>query len=293
MPSAIPLAHHFEYWLLRSLEVMTRLLPRKICLAFGAFLGACLYVFRVYRNVVDTNMDHVGLFDARKRKKIIRSLYRNTGRIFADFLRPSDLPPPYYVNNLDIAKKVFSRGKGSIVVLAHFGNWEALASVFGLQFYDLNVLAKPMRNRLVEKWLVAKRNRAHVTPIYASQALRKMLTVLRRGGIIAMLIDQYAGGQGTPAPFLGKTANTVRTVAGLLHKTDCGIVFAYALLQKDGKYRIEMEEGPALSTPHSEQDRFIADYQKAHNEVLSRWITEYPEHYFGWFHRRFKDYISY
>jgi len=117
--------------------------------------------------------------------------------------------------------------------------------------------------------------------------------VLSRGGIIAMLIYQNAGSQGTPAPFLGKNTSTVRTVAGLLHKTDCGIVFAYALLEKNGTYRVEIEEGPHLDAPKNDQERFIAAYQKAHNDVLSGWIVRHPDHYFGWFHRRFKDVFSY
>jgi Kdo2-lipid IVA lauroyltransferase/acyltransferase len=292
MGNTISLSHRGEYWLIRFLETILRLFPRNIVLALGAGLGDCLYHLKVYRSVVEKNMDHVGLFDAQRKKEIIKNLYRNTGRIFADFLRSSDTPPPHFVNNFPAAKAIFSRGKGSIVVLAHFGNWEVLASVFGLRLYDLNVLTKPMKNKLVEKWLLAKRTRTHVTPIYFSQALRKMLAIIHRGGIIAMLIDQYAGGQGSAAPFLGKTANTVRAVAGLLQKTGCGIVFAYALLQKDNTYRIEIEEGPVLPVPPKD-DRFIPAYLQAHNEVLSRWIIEHPDHYFGWFHRRFKDYLSY
>ena len=293
MHQTIPLSHHIEYRLLRLLEALMRLIPRSMALMLGALLGAVLYHLGVYRAIVKKNMDFVGLFEESKKRGIVKNLYRNTGRFFADFIRSSDNAPPYHVNNFQTAKSVFSRGKGSIIILAHFGNWEALASIFGMQLYDLNVLAKPMKNRLVEKWLFEKRLSAHVTPIYVSQALRKMMTVLRRGGIIAMLIDQYAGGQGSPSPFLGKNTSTVRTVAGLLHKTDCGIVFAYALLQKDGSYAVEIEEGPHLDVSRDDQEQFITAYQKAHNDVLSRWIAQHPDHYFGWFHRRFKDVISY
>ncbi|HAJ78381.1 MAG TPA: hypothetical protein DCO75_01300 [Fibrobacteres bacterium] len=293
MSKKIPIYHYIEYLFLRSLESIMILLPRKLSLALGALCGDMLRIMGVYRSVVNKNMDYAGLFDKKRKKVIIKKLYLNIGRLFADFLRPSDIPPPYSVENIDIAKTVFSRGKGSIVVLAHFGNWEALASVFGMQFYDLNVLAKPMKNLLIEKWLSAKRLKAHVTPVYPAQALRKLLTIIKRGGIIAMLIDQYAGTNGTPAPFLGKTANTVRTVAGLLHKTDCGIIFAYALLQKNGVYDIHIEEGPSLPISRDEHDAFITAYQAAHNDVLSRWITGNPEYYFGWFHRRFKGRISY
>jgi Kdo2-lipid IVA lauroyltransferase/acyltransferase len=292
MNTKSPLSHHFEYWCLRFLETVIGIIPRPLSLALGAGLGTMLYSCGVYRDVVKKNMDHVGLVSGKDRKKIVKALYRNTGKLFADFLRPSDNAPPYTIDHFDIAKAVFARGKGGIVVLAHFGNWEILANIFGMKLYDLNVMGKPMENRLVEKWLHAKRVKAHVTPIEASNVLRKMLMVLKRGGIIAMLIDQYAGGHGTSSPFLGKPASTVRTVAGMLQKTDCGIVFTYALLDNDGRYRIHIEKGPELGL-ESGDPRYIEAYQQAHNDVLSKWILLHPDQYFGWFHRRFKDSITY
>jgi Kdo2-lipid IVA lauroyltransferase/acyltransferase len=292
MSTKITFSHYLEYWLVRFLEITIGRLPRSLSLTIGSGLGACLYHAGIYRDVVKKNMEHAGIVDKKKQTTIMKSLYRNTGKLFADFLRPSEIPPPCTIDHFDVAKQVFARGKGGIVVLAHFGNWEALASVFGMKLYDLNVLGKPMKNRLVDKWLLAKRMKAHVTPIDTSKVLRKMLMVIKRGGIIAMLIDQYMGSHGTPALFLGKPANTVRTVAGLLQKTDCGIVFAYALLEKDGSYRIHIEEGADLGLPKNDE-RFIAAYQQAHNDVLSRWIINCPDQYFGWFHKRFKDSISY
>jgi Kdo2-lipid IVA lauroyltransferase/acyltransferase len=288
----ISFSHHLEYRLVRLLEIIVGCLPRSLSLRMGAGVGACLYHAGVYRKVVGKNMDHVGITDPRRQTEIMRNLYRNTGMLFADLLRPSDIPPPYVIDHFDVAKKILARGKGGIVVLAHFGNWEALASIFGMKLYDLNALAKPMKNRLIDKWLTAKRIRTNVTPIDAANVLRKMLMIIKRGGIIAMLIDQYAGSNGTQAPFLGKSANTVRTVAGMLHKTDCGIIFTYALLEKDGTYRIHIEEGPDLGLS-KDDERFIPAYQQAHNDVLSRWIQSYPDQYFGWFHKRFKDSISY
>jgi KDO2-lipid IV(A) lauroyltransferase len=252
-----------------------------------------LYHAGIYRKIVEKNFDHVGLLSGELRRVKIRSLYANIGRYAIDFLRAGSTPPPYTVNNLDEVHRALSRGKGVIAVLAHFGNWELLASLFGSHFSDLNVLARPMHNPFVEKWLFAKRKRTRVTPIYAEGALRKMLAVFHRNGIIAMLIDQYAAEQGTPVPFLGKPANTVRTVAGMVHKTDCGIVLPYALLQPDGSYSVVIEAAPPISVSKDNKEEFLAAVLLAHNDVLSRWIRQYPDHYFGWFHRRFKDTISY
>jgi KDO2-lipid IV(A) lauroyltransferase len=275
------------------LDLFITILPRKSALFIGAMAGNFLYHAGVYRKVVDRNFDHVGLFHGKERKQIIRSLYRNIGRYGVDMLRSSKKQPPYTVENIETLHKILGRGKGTIAVLAHFGNWELLANFFGTEFSDLNVLARPMHNPLVERWLLAKRKKAKVTQIYASGALRKILVVLKRNGIIAMLVDQFSAEQGTPAPFLGKTANTVRTAAGLVHRMECGVVLPYALIQKNGTYRVVIEPAPEIPVTRDKEEAFVAATLKAHNDTISRWILTYPDHYFGWFHRRFKDVISY
>jgi KDO2-lipid IV(A) lauroyltransferase len=285
--------HYLQYFLLRCLEAVINVLPRKLTLAIGAFFGDCFYYCGVYRRVVSRNMQHTGLFDAQQQKMIMKKLYRNMGRYAADFLRSSQKLPLYTIEHPDVAQSVSDAGKGTLVVMAHFGNWEILGPIFGARFSDLHVLTKPMHNQVMERWLFSKRMGGNVTPIYASQALRKMVQVLKRYGMIALLIDQNAGRNGSPSNFLGKPANTVRTVAGLFHKLQCGVIFAYGLLEKNGTYRIVIEDGPRLAVSPNDPEQFITAYQQAHNDVLSRWITEYPEHYFGWFHRRFRGFLSY
>jgi Kdo2-lipid IVA lauroyltransferase/acyltransferase len=287
------LSHLIEYLCLNVLERIITILPRPCALFIGACTGGLLYHAGVYRKVVDRNFDHVDLFHGKERKRIIRRLYRNIGRYGVDMLRSGKQQPSYTVENIETLDNQLKRGKGAIAVLAHFGNWELLANFFGTVFPDLNVLARPMHNPLVERWLLAKRQKARVTQIYASGALRKILMVLKRNGIIAMLIDQYSAEQGAPAPFLGKTANTVRTAAGLVHRTECGVVLPYALIQKNGTYRVVIEPAPEIPVPRDKEDAFVAATLTAHNDVISRWILANPDHYFGWFHKRFKDVISY
>jgi Kdo2-lipid IVA lauroyltransferase/acyltransferase len=287
------ISHFIEYCSLRLLEALIVAMPRKTALFFGACAGGVLYYAGVYRKVVHRNFDHVDLFHGEQRAKIIRRLYGNIGQYSVDMLRSGKKLPPHSVEGLQGLNDQLTRGKGALAVLAHFGNWELLANYFGSVFPDLNVLARPMHNPLVERWLLAKRKKARVTQIYASGALRKILIVLKRNGIIAMLIDQFSAEQGAPAPFLGKTANTVRTAAGLVHKTGCGVVLPYALLQKNGTYKVVIEPPPELSPSTDNEEMAVAAILKAHNDVISRWIIAYPEHYFGWFHRRFKDVIAY
>jgi KDO2-lipid IV(A) lauroyltransferase len=286
------ISHFIEYCVLRLTEALISALPRKLALLLGAAVGVALYHLGIYLKIVNRNFDHVALFDKTEQQRIIKRLYANIGRYGVDMLCSEKKPPAHTVDGLEYALSLFERKKGIIAVLAHFGNWELMATFFGSRF-DLSVLARPMHNPLVEKWLLAKRKRSKVSQIYAAGALRKIIVALKRNGMVAMLIDQYSAENGTPAPFLGKQANTVRTAAGILCKTDCGIVLPYALLQRDGTYRVVVEAAPTVDADPANETAFIDAHVKAHNDTLSRWITQYPDHYFGWFHKRFKDVIEY
>ena len=165
--------------------------------------------------------------------------------------------------------------------------------MFGSRVGCLNVVAKPMHNRLVDDWLATKRTAAKVETIYVEKALRKIYEVLKKNQILAILIDQHAGSQGTLVPFLGKPTSTVRTVAGFVCKTGCGVLPTYALLREDNSYDIVLSVASELDTTGISADQAIDEYQRQHNDILSVWIKQNPEHWFGWFHKRFRESINY
>jgi Kdo2-lipid IVA lauroyltransferase/acyltransferase len=282
-----------EYGALRALQTLMSLPPRSIALKFGALIGNCLYLSGAYRNIVRKNMEFTGLWTREEMRVITKKLYRTFGRYAVDFLRGKNNHPPHQVYNYELLPRLLDRGKGVIVLLGHFGNWEILADMFGSRVGCLNVVAKPMHNNLVDKWLASKRTAAKVGTIYVEKALRKIYDVLKKNQILAILIDQHAGSQGTMVPFLGKEASTVRTVAGFACKTGCGVLPTYALLREDDSYDIMISVAPELDTTEMSADQAIDAYQRQHNDILSSWIKEHPEHWFGWFHKRFRGSISY
>lgn len=289
----ITFSHKFEYISLRILERFCKTAPRGFGLQIGSLIGASLLKTGTYLKRVRANLNHVGIWDKTQQTEIERKLYSNFGRYAIDFLRGLEPLPPYTVHNYEIIASLQERNKGTIVLLGHFGNWELLADIFGKKIKNLKVVAKPMRNLLVDKWLENKRNGASVETIYTTQALPKMVRAIKSNSMVAILIDQHGGKHGNMVPFLGKEANTVRTVAGLVYKTGCGILPTYAIMDKKGHYTIEMSEALPIDTTGLSEDDAITRYQIQHNEILSGWIKQYPEHWFGWFHKRFRGSIRY
>ena len=218
------ITHYLEYLFLRAAESFITFIPRTLALRIGGFIGICLYHLGVYRSIVAKNMEFLALWPADEQKRITRRLYRTIGRYGADFLRSSSKLPPFTVHNEEVAREILARGKGIIALLAHFGNWEFLAVVFGRRIPDLNVIAKRMNNPYVDRWLARKRKKTGVETIYMSHALTRSVRALKRNGMLAVLIDQYARFEGNPVPFLGKKANTYRAVAGLVRMTGCAVM---------------------------------------------------------------------
>lgn len=287
------ISHFFEYIFLKIAEIFVTLLPRKIALLFGELIGKLLYLFGAYRKTVIKNLTHIGLWDNKEIKKIIKELYPNMGKYIVDFLRQPYKMPKYTIHNFDKIEPFLKMGNGVIVILGHLGNWEMLSVVFGKSTGRLSVVAKPMNNPLVEKWLFKKRVMSDVNIIYTQQALRKIFETLKKDGIVAVLIDQYIKEHSTEVPFLGKPAKTVRSIAGLAFKSDAQVISTCSIIRKDGNYDIFMIPLTLPNISELSNDDAITLYQKFHNEVISEQIKSYPQHYFGWFHKRFKEYLDY
>ncbi len=286
--------HSVEYLCLLAAATVAASLPRRVWLWCGARLGDALYVLRCRRRTVLINMDLVGLWPAAQQRRIMRQLYRNTGRYAADFLRPS-VPPPavLQVSGDDKAVCEALLHRGGIVLFAHLGNWEVLPALLRGSGRTITVIAKPMANPLVERWLQRKRQAIGVSFIAPGSALRQCLRVVRDQGLIAMAIDQYPGRRGTPSVFLGHLTRTVRSSAGLTVHTGCPVTGVYALLGDDGAYRVAVEAVPSPGSAAVPGVDSVTEVQQAHNTAVSAWVRAHPEHWFGWFHRRFKDVVTY
>ncbi len=271
-----------------------RQLPRRWALAVGAWAGGCAYHLRLRRRVVEGNLAYTEICPAGERRALVRRIYRTMGRYAADFLAFDERHPPRVVcDPADALDRVRASTDGRLLISAHFGNWELLGCELRRLVPSLAVVAKPLRNPWVDRWLTRRRQRTGVDLVLPKDALRQTLRLVEQGGYVAYLIDQYPGRRGTPVPFLGKTALTVRSVAGIAILCSARVMAGYALLEADGSYRVTVEEPPPVAGRDGDRQDAINQHLVAHNEIVSRWVRAYPEHWFGWFHRRFKDVVHY
>lgn len=172
-------------------------------------------------------------------------------------------------------------GRGAVLVTAHYGNWEAVRLAAKRAGMPVGIIYRAFNNRYIDRSV-----RALITctgePVLQKgvSGLRELITHLKRGGAIMILVDQRNSG----APFidfLGHPAETVLTPAELAARTGA------VLLPAVGRRLPEARRFDAII----ERPVEAADPQTAMAEVNARigaWIEAEPGQWF-WFHRRWKS----
>ena len=235
-----------------------------------------------------TNIDVVyGHRDRGWRRRLVRESLRNTGMLAAEAIALWTWPLPRLASLVQrsVGEQLLRErpnGRGALVLAPHFGNWEFL----GYYINTIEPLA-PLYERpaspVIDNALRAARARlGHRSAPDSVGGLRRLLTVLRGGGLAAVLPDQVPTlGAGVAAPFFGRPAYTVGLVAKLLARVDVDVVVATATRVADG-FAIRFETvDPAIRDP----DPVVS--ASAMNAAVEAVVMRQPAQY-QWEYKRYR-----
>lgn len=198
-------------------------------------------------------------------------------------------PPSVLLSRLELAgvehlDQAAGRSRnGALVLTAHYGNWELLTAFQTLSGFSCSVVVRPLDNPLLDRVVERFRRRSGMEPISKRRGLREILEALRRGRVVAILLDQNASrGEGVFAPFFGIPASTSKSLAVIALRTGAPVVPIFIRRLPGGRHRVEVE--PAIPPP---ADRSVASYTAAFNRSIEQMIRTAPEQWF-WMHRRWR-----
>jgi Kdo2-lipid IVA lauroyltransferase/acyltransferase len=188
------------------------------------------------------------------------------------------------LNNFEAAR---ARGKGILYLTGHFSAWELLPAAHALYGHPLDFVTRPLDNVFLERYLFRLRESTGNRVIYKKDSARKILSSLKMGGSVGILMDQNTGTfDGIFSEFFGLPATTITSAALFALRTDATVLPGYLTPMKDNRYKIK------FLPPHDlirtgDVDRDIRLNVKAFNEILERIIREQPESWL-WSHKRWK-----
>lgn len=280
--------------LVKSLVLLTRILPRPSGQAFFAFIGGVS--FRLYRKERERAKRNVRMAfpegDALIAEALARGSFTAMGRNAFDALRlvylsRSGILDLCRVDGEENLRIPYERGNGVIALTGHIGCWEMLAAYFSEKGYRVSVIARELRDRRLNDMLIDMRRRHGVVSIPRGASAVAGYRFLRRGGILGMLIDQDIDVDGVFVPFFGVPAHTPRGAAVFALRSGAPIVPLGIHLQPGGWHRITIL--PALEPPPAgpaEQAR-IDELTGRCSEALEKLIRIYPQQWV-WFHDRWR-----
>ncbi|OGF48161.1 MAG: hypothetical protein A2231_12025 [Candidatus Firestonebacteria bacterium RIFOXYA2_FULL_40_8] len=286
------ISHLLEYIFLVTAGFLLRLLPYKAVSGVGAFFGKILYVFdKKHRKIAYDNLKPS--FPEKSTEElegIIKKVYDNMGRGFSEFLylpklSLEKLKKLVKVEGEEHLRAALKKGKGVIVIVSHFGNWELMGARY-TEYGSSTVIAFPQSNALTDKVITKYRTNAGMRIIFTGNAVKEIFKALKSNGMVGFLADQDAHGEGVFVDFFGRPASTSRGPSVFALKTKAAIITSFIVREKDNTFTLHIEpEIPLVDTGDFEAD--VRKNTENWTLVLERYVRQYPEQWF-WVHRRWK-----
>jgi lauroyl/myristoyl acyltransferase len=172
------------------------------------------------------------------------------------------------------------RGKNgsgpSLLLAAHFHNWEAQASALARLGVPLLGAARPLKAPWAERILRAVRAKRGVAVIH-DDIPRRALRHLQSGGCFGFLWDQHSPASVQPGTFFGHAVSLNPLPLALLEKEPCPVYFGVWL--PGNELRII-----PLGRTHLE---------RRYHRILETLVKRHPTYWYGFLHARFKTLGAY
>ena len=277
-------------WLLwLALKAASRL-PFKQQLKLGRRLGPLLYRLKK-REVRFARINLIVCFpelSAEERERLLARHFEAVGMSFMEmaigwFSPLEKLRALIRVEGRKHLDAALARGKGALLVGAHFTTVETCVSIFEDISAQTSCMYRPQRNPMMDVMIRRGRSRFAAVQI-ARDNVRMLLKRLRQNDVVLYMPDQtYLGNQSALLPFFGETAVT-NIATSKLARISGATVLPMLFTRRADDSGYELKIGPPLDDFPSEDS--AADTRRL-VAILEEHIRRVPEQYL-WLYKKFK-----
>ncbi|MSR56152.1 MAG: lipid A biosynthesis acyltransferase [Planctomycetaceae bacterium] len=297
--------HAAEYLVFRTLVCVVQALSPRLCLRIANGLGAFVHYVVPHTltryDVARTNIKEA--FGERytdgEIDQIIRRMWIHLFRMVIEMIQlPRRLRLDNVVSQVEFQNKpevvgALCSGRPVILLSGHFGNWEMAISIFGLFGFRMGLVARPLDNPFLDRWFLRFRKYTGHRPIPKNGGSGAMVTLLERGGSLALAGDQDAGSSGLFVNYFGRPASTHKSI-GLLaieYQALICVGYAYRLEHQtldNGWPKFELGCEEVIDPREFQTQDALQQITQRYTAALERVVRRAPEQYF-WVHRRWKS----
>ncbi len=279
------------YALLAIISSIARHLPLALVRGFGAFLGhVAWHIDRRDRRMA---MENLAIafpdWNAGQRRTTIRRMWHHLGAsmmeiVWLSNLNKTTLRRTTEVQGAEHIDQALAAGRGVLIFTAHCGNWEWLAATVALLGHPLTVLQRERDEPDLNRFITQLRAQFGIETIDRGSiaGARQMFRTLRKGGMLAFLIDQNIRAESVKVPFFGKPALTPIGPARLAARAEAPVMICF-IERRRGKQIVRFQ--PPMFTTHTTDPveitaRLTAAIEEQIRRVPEQWV---------WFHQRWRE----
>jgi KDO2-lipid IV(A) lauroyltransferase len=229
-----------------------------------------------------------------ERKELTRASFRRLGACLGDALVAASgrvLPVlPFAAGGERVLRAAIAEGRGVLLVSAHLGPWEQVASSLVAHGVPLVAVTRGAYDPRLDFVYRRLRGPSGVAAIErgAPGSTARIVRTLRGGGVLGAPMDLASRARSVHGLFLGRPARTVVGPARLALATGAAVVVVTA----DRAHRLIVERIPREEAGGAfsamERDRAAHVLTQRLNDVLGERVLAFPEGWV-WMHERFVE----
>jgi len=223
-----------------------------------------------------------------KKEKILRSMWFNYGRIFAEYMfinkfRNSNLSNNIIIEDQEELNKIRNSLEPVIFISGHFNNFELMAMHLEKSGIELAAIYRPLNNIFLNP-LMEKIRKKYICKNQIKKGMagtKEILKFFKKKTSIALMVDQRVS-EGIQCNFFNKLAFTTTIPAQFAKKYNAKIVPIYIERIKDNSFKIKIYKSLQFSKEES-----LENITLSLNKILEDMIVKNPEQWI-WTHSRWK-----
>lgn len=285
----------FNYVLFRTLIMLVCMFSARYGRRIGRIIGKLFYLVDAkHRQIAEKNLLRAEGMpkDRREAKRFVRRCYEHIGLSLVENLMLPRLHARHELRSMvriegeERIRALLAEGRGVIGVIGHLGNWELGGLAVALTGLPIHVIARPVENPWIDRYLAGFRTSTGTSVIPKFGAVAAAREVLRQREILVVLADQDARKAGVFVRFFGRPASTVKTPAMLALRYRAPIVPVNIFREGRESHVVRIGD-PILPADFPSIEDGMRALTAAYTSRLEEFIREHPEQWM-WLHARWK-----
>jgi lauroyl/myristoyl acyltransferase len=178
----------------------------------------------------------------RDLRRLVRGSFRQFARTGIDFLWANGMEPDEVLRHSvvigqDLTDRATARGRGGVLALTHFGNWDMAAVIAHAIGLELTTVMADTGPRAITDLVLWARERNFLEVFVADRAALGLMRALRRNRFVAIISDLPESGPTVVADYCGGRVRFSSVPAWLAIRTGA-LLLPTACWRERGKYHI-------------------------------------------------------